>query len=182
MQLFVGWTVALLSFVRVSGRRRLGLGAAVTASALLVISPVIIRNIVVFYPEIAPPGLLVGLNLWEGIGETERRAEFNAPGSDVEVIEQEHKEMGLPTDAPLGSSRPDGICRDRERARKALAVMRAMVMSDLTLNVLNGAAYHAARRCRAEIQWGTECPENLGAGLRLGTSCLSLRGCSSSRA
>ncbi len=47
-------------------------GAAVALSTLLVISPIVIRNVVVFYPQIAPTGLGFGWNLWAGIGETSR--------------------------------------------------------------------------------------------------------------
>lgn len=123
--MFVPWAVALLIFVKASWRRKLALSAAVSFSTLLVISPVVIRNVVVFYPEIAPTGLSVGLNLWEGIGETDRGAEFGAPSSDAEVIAQDRKEMGLAADAPLEINYPDGIRRDRERGRKALAVIKA---------------------------------------------------------
>ena len=89
--LFVVWTVALMLFVKANWRRRLALSAAVSFSALLVISPVIIRNVWVFYPEIAPTGLNAGLNLWEGIGETDRGVEFGAPSSDAEVLAQDRK-------------------------------------------------------------------------------------------
>ena len=123
--MFVPWAVALLLFVKASWRRKLALSAAVSFSTLLVISPVVIRNVVVFYPEIAPTGLSVGLNLWEGIGETDRGAEFGAPSSDAEVEAQDRKEMGLPPDAPLRVNYPDGIRRDHERGRKALAVIKA---------------------------------------------------------
>jgi hypothetical protein len=123
--LFVPWAVALLVFVKASWRRKLALSAAVSLSTLLVISPVVIRNVVVFYPEIAPTGLNVGLNLWEGIGEMDRGAEFGAPSSDAEVLAHDRKEMGLAADAPLGINYPDGIRRDRERGRKALAVIKA---------------------------------------------------------
>jgi 4-amino-4-deoxy-L-arabinose transferase-like glycosyltransferase len=123
--MFVPWAVALFVFVKASWRRKLALSAAVSVSTLLVISPVVIRNVVVFYPEIAPTGLSVGLNLWEGIGETNRGAEFDAPSSDAEVIAQDRKEMGVAPEAPLGINYPDGIRRDRERGRKALAVIKA---------------------------------------------------------
>ena len=123
--MFVPWAVALLVFVEASWRRKLVLSAAVSFSTLLVISPVVIRNVVVFYPEIAPTGLSVGLNLWEGIGETDRGPEFGAPSSDAEVEAQDRKEMGLAPDAPLRVNYPDGIRRDHERGRKALAIIKA---------------------------------------------------------
>jgi hypothetical protein len=123
--LFVAWAVALLLFVRAPLRLRLALAGSVTLLTLLVISPVVIRNLIVFYPEVAPTGLNIGWNLWAGIGETERGAEFGAPCCDVQMVEQDRKAMGLPPDAPLMLNWPDGIRRDRERGRKALAVIKA---------------------------------------------------------
>jgi Dolichyl-phosphate-mannose-protein mannosyltransferase len=123
--MFVTWTLAVLLFVKGNWRRKLSLSAAVSLSTVLVISPVVIRNVVVFYPQIAPTGLSVGLNIWEGIGETDRGAEFGAPGSDAEVLEQDRKEMGLAPDAPLGINYPDGIRRDHERGRKSLEIIKA---------------------------------------------------------
>ena len=123
--LFLAWIVGLFFLVNASWQRRLALSAAVTFATLLVISPVAVRNLVVFYPEVAPTGLNVGWNLWAGIGETERGPEFGAPCCDAQMIEQDRQEMGLAKDAPLSLNWPDGIRRDRERARKALTVMRA---------------------------------------------------------
>lgn len=123
--LFVVWAVALLVFVCATRRFRISLAAAVTLSALLVISPVVIRNLIVFYPEVAPTGLNIGWNFWAGIGETERGPEFGAPCCDAQMIEQDRKAMGLAPDAPLALNWPDGIRRDRERGRKAFAVIKA---------------------------------------------------------
>ena len=123
--LFVAWAVALLLVVRASRRRRLALSGALALATLLVISPVVIRNLVVFYPEIAPTGLGIGWNLWAGIGETSRGPEFGAPCCDVQMVEQDRKDMGLGPDAPLGLFWPDGIRRDRQRGQKALAVIKA---------------------------------------------------------
>lgn len=119
------WAGALILFTRVEWRRRHILSAALSFSTLLVVSPVVIRNLVVFYPEVAPTGLNVGLNLWEGIGETERGAEFGAPNSDQQVVDQDRKEMGLSADAPLGLNFPDGIRRDKERGRRAMTIIRS---------------------------------------------------------
>jgi 4-amino-4-deoxy-L-arabinose transferase-like glycosyltransferase len=123
--MFVPWSVALLVFVKASWRRKLCLSAALALSTLLVISPVVIRNLVVFSPQFAPTGLGIGWNLWAGIGETERGAEFGAPCCDEQMIEQDRRAMGLAADAPLGLFWPDGIRRDRDRGRKALAVIKA---------------------------------------------------------
>jgi hypothetical protein len=122
--LFVCWAGALMWFTKVAWRRKLVLSGALAFSTLLVISPVVIRNLVVFYPQVAPTGLGIGWNLWAGIGETQRGAEFGAPCCDEQVIEQDRRTLGLRPDAPLGLFYPDGIRRDRERGQKALAVIR----------------------------------------------------------
>jgi len=123
--LFVAWVFGLLVFVNATRRVKIGLAAAVTLATLLVISPVVIRNLIVFYPEVAPTGLNVGWNFWAGIGETERGPEFGAPCCDTQMVEQDRQAMGLPAGAPLALNWPDGIRRDRERGRKAYAVIKA---------------------------------------------------------
>ncbi len=118
------WGLALLLLTRARWSNRLALGAAATLSAALVISPVIIRNLVVFYPEFVPNGLSVGVNLWEGIGETNRGREFGAPGSDAELLAQERRTLNLRPEEPLDLFWPDGVRRDRDRIRKSLAVIK----------------------------------------------------------
>jgi Dolichyl-phosphate-mannose-protein mannosyltransferase len=122
--LFVSWGIALMLFFRGTKRHRVRLALAMGASSLIIVAPLVIRNLIVFYPEVAPTGLNIGWNLLAGIGETDRGAEFGVPCCDAKVIEQERLEMGLPPDAPLGLVYPDGIRRDRERGRRALAIIK----------------------------------------------------------
>jgi hypothetical protein len=122
--LVVWWAVALFLFAQGSKRSRARLSLMVTLGALLLIAPVVVRNSVAFRAFV-PTGLGTGTNLWEGIGETERAAEFGAVFGDAALIEQERKEMGLAADAPLGLYWPDGVERDRARTRKALKVIAA---------------------------------------------------------
>lgn len=121
--MFLVWAIALVAFMQESRHTRLLFGGALALATILVVSPIVIRNVAVFYPEIAPTGLGVGWNLWAGIGETERGPEFGAPCCDAQMIEQDRRAMNLPADAQLGLFFPDGIRRDRERGRKALAVI-----------------------------------------------------------
>src|SRR5262245_24082801 len=107
--LLVPWALSLFIFVKANRRQRILLAGAITLSTLLVIAPVVIRNLVVFYPEIAPTGLGIGWNFWAGIVETERGPEFGAPCCDAQMIEQDRKSMGLPPDASLGLHWPNGI-------------------------------------------------------------------------
>lgn len=123
--MFVVWGLALYFLVTATRKHRLRLAVLVVAGALLVISPVITRNLIVFYPEIAPTGLNIGWNMLAGIGDTERATEFGAPCCDAQIIEEDRRAMGLPPDAPLGLVYPDGIRRDRERGHRALAIIKA---------------------------------------------------------
>lgn len=123
--MFVVWGVALYFLITATRKFRVRLAVLVVVASVLVISPVITRNLIVFYPEVAPTGLNIGWNLLAGIGDTERGAEFGAPCCDALIIEQDRRAMGLPPDAPLGLVYPDGIRRDRERGQRALAIIKA---------------------------------------------------------
>jgi hypothetical protein len=117
------WALALLLFVRASWQRRVLLSAVLSLGAALLIAPIVVRNVITF-KAFVPTGLGVGTNLWEGIGETERGSrEFGATAHDSETVEKERREMNVPEGAPFGLYYPNGIERDRARARKALAVI-----------------------------------------------------------
>ncbi|HYR76923.1 MAG TPA: glycosyltransferase family 39 protein [Pyrinomonadaceae bacterium] len=123
MLLVFFWALALLLLVRASWRRRALLSAGVVLAAMIVIAPVLVRNLFAFRAFV-PTGLGAGTNLLEGIGETQRGAsEFGAAANDIELIEQERAELKVPPDAPFDLYYPDGIRRDRERTRKALAII-----------------------------------------------------------
>ena len=123
MVLVFFWALALLLLVQTSWRRRALLSASVVLAAMIVIAPVVVRNLITFRAFV-PMGLGVGANLWEGIGESERGVnEFGAVYGDEQLIERERAEMGVPRDAPFNLYYPDGIRRDRERTRKALGII-----------------------------------------------------------
>ena len=114
------WAAALMVFLqRTAMRKRVLLGAAVIASVLLVVAPITIRNAIVFH-EFLPTGLGAGVNLWEGLGETERGREAGFVFGDAAMLEKEKREMNPPTDMTVTTHYPDGIRRDRARAREAL--------------------------------------------------------------
>ncbi len=124
MLLVFFWALALLLFVRAGWRTRLLLSAGVTLAALLVIAPVVVRNVVAFHAFV-PTGLGAGTNLLEGLGETERGAkEFGGPANDRDVIEQERAALKVPTDPSFDLYYPDGIQRDRQRTGKALQIIK----------------------------------------------------------
>ena len=119
------WCVlALLLFVRASWRVALSLSVVFALGVLLLVVPVIVRNSSAFHAFV-PGGMGFGTNLWEGIGETSRAAEFGAVFGDANVIEQERAELGWPSDATLELYWPDGLERDRARMRKSLSVIKA---------------------------------------------------------
>src|ERR1041385_8353518 len=117
LYLVVGWAIALLVF------SKLKLSAAVLAGAVLVIAPIVIRNYLVF-PDFTPTGGTIGVNLWEGLGETELGRSNGFLYGDDKMVARERAQMGLPVDAPLEVQWPDGIRRDRERTRESLAFIR----------------------------------------------------------
>jgi 4-amino-4-deoxy-L-arabinose transferase-like glycosyltransferase len=117
------WALALLLFVRVGWRRRIALSAMVILGTVLVVSPIVIRNYLVF-PDFTPNGLSIGVNLWEGLGETEFGRSNGFLYGDDKMVESERIKMGLPSDFPLRPFWPDGIRRDRERTRESLAFIK----------------------------------------------------------
>jgi 4-amino-4-deoxy-L-arabinose transferase-like glycosyltransferase len=116
--------LALLLFVQASWRATLRLSGMFVLGAMLLIAPVIIRNSLAFHAFV-PGGMGFGTNLWEGLGETSRAAEFGAVSGDAAVVEQERAEKGLPPDAKFELYWPDGLQRDRARMRKSFSVIKA---------------------------------------------------------
>ena len=117
------WALPLFFFAPGHRSRRALMGGAVVLGTLLMISPIVIRNYVVF-PDFTPTGGTIGANLWEGLGEAELgRANGFAVGDDI-MIEHERVKMGVPAGAPFEAMWPDGIKRERERTREALAFIK----------------------------------------------------------
>ena len=123
LYLGVGWAVALFVFVKAAWSVKLKLSAAVLAGTLVIIAPIVIRNYLVF-PDFTPTGGTIGVNLWEGLGETELGRQHGFAFGDDKLLAHERTRMGLPADAPLDLQYPDGIRRDRERTRESLAFIR----------------------------------------------------------
>jgi hypothetical protein len=117
------WAPALLIFARMQWRRKLGLSAAVVLSTLIVISPIVIRNYLVF-PDFTPTGGTVGTNLWEGLGETELGRQHGFILGDDLMVERERIKWGYPPDLPMSVMWPDGIRRERERTRESLTFIK----------------------------------------------------------
>jgi 4-amino-4-deoxy-L-arabinose transferase-like glycosyltransferase len=123
LNLGVGWAIALLIVSRASWKRRLVMGGAVMFATALVISPIVIRNYVTF-PDFTPTGGTIGVNLWEGLGETELGRQHGFLYGDDNMIEHERVKMGWPANNPFDSQWPDGIRRDKERTRESMAFIK----------------------------------------------------------
>jgi hypothetical protein len=102
---------------------KLKLSAAVLVGTVVVIAPIVIRNYVVF-PDFTPTGGTIGVNLWEGLGETELGRSAGFMFGDDKMLERERAKMNLPSNVQIDVQWPDGIRRDRERTRESLAFIR----------------------------------------------------------
>jgi hypothetical protein len=96
------------------------MASMVLSGTLLVIAPIVVRNYVVF-PDFTPTGGTIGANLWEGLGETELGRQNGFILGDDKMVERERVKMNLPAGVPIDAQWPDGIRRDRERTREAMA-------------------------------------------------------------
>src|SRR5215213_623334 len=120
LYLCVGWAVVLLIVVRDVWALRLKMAAAALAGTVILIAPIVIRNYLVF-PDFTPTGGTIGVNLWEGLGETELGQQHGFVFGDDKMVERERERMGRPSDMQVDIQWPDGIRRDRERTRESLA-------------------------------------------------------------
>jgi hypothetical protein len=93
------------------------------AGTVLVIAPIVVRNYLVF-PDFTPTGGTIGVNLWEGLGETELGRQNGFLFGDDKMLEVERARMGRPEDMRVEIQFPDGIRRDKERTRESLAFIR----------------------------------------------------------
>lgn len=120
--LAVCWAFCLLLLTRGLWRERVRLSLALMLGAFVLIVPLLIRNVIIFR-TFAPLGVGFGTALWEGIGETPRGAEFGAVYGDKLLVAEERAGLNLAPDATVRLYVPDGVRRDRERTRRALAVI-----------------------------------------------------------
>ena len=123
LYLCVGWAMAMLLFVKAASSLRLKMAAAALAGTVLLIAPIMIRNYLVF-PDFTPTGGTIGVNLWEGLGETELGQQHGFIFGDDKMLARERERMGWPPEMQVDIQWPDGIRRDRERTRESLAFIR----------------------------------------------------------
>jgi hypothetical protein len=82
-----------------------------------------LRNYLTF-PDFTPTGGTIGINLWEGLGETDLGRRNGFEFGDQKMLEIERRRMGLPEGAVLKAQWPDGIRRDKERTRQSLSFIK----------------------------------------------------------
>ena len=102
--------------------RRLKYSAAFVFATIVVISPITIRNWVVF-DHFIPLSLGSGITLIEGIADYDKDNRFGLPATDEEAGRKDIEWHNRP-DYAAGLWRPDGIERDRYRFARGLEVIR----------------------------------------------------------
>lgn len=102
--------------------RRLKYAMAFVFATIVVISPITIRNWVVF-GHFIPLSLGAGITMIEGIADYDKENRFGMPVTDREAIRKDVEWHNRP-DYAVGLWRPDGIARDRYRFARGLEVMR----------------------------------------------------------
>jgi hypothetical protein len=130
--------------------KRLRYSTALVATTALVISPITIRNFIL-YRQLIPLSLGAGITLIEGIADYDRENRFGMPSTDEEVAEKEAAEYGRP-DYAGNEWVPDGISRDRARFARGLQVVRSNPVWFLTV-MLRRAAFMLSYNDSRRRQW-----------------------------
>jgi 4-amino-4-deoxy-L-arabinose transferase-like glycosyltransferase len=115
--------VALLFPIIYKRSERLRPALMLVCGACLMISPLTIRNAVVF-GEFIPVSLGAGQTLIEGIADYNTDGTLGLPQTDMELISGEAKTFQRP-DYANSLFTPDGPARDRARLARGFAVIRA---------------------------------------------------------
>lgn len=102
---------------------RLRYSVALLGAALMVISPITIRNLIVFH-HLIPVSIAAGENLVVGIGDYDKDGRFGMPHSDRETRMKDAEWNGRP-DYAASLWTPDGIERDQVRMARGLEVIRS---------------------------------------------------------
>lgn len=115
---FIAIAISLL----VARRRRLSCSIAFIAAALAVISPITIRN-AILYRHFIPLSVGSGITLIEGIADYDRQGRFGMPQTDRDAANKDVAWHGR-TDYEGNLWSPDGIERDQARFARGFSVIR----------------------------------------------------------
>ena len=102
--------------------KRIRYSTLLVAASVIVISPITIRNWVVYH-RLIPIALPAGVNLVQGIAEFDKEGRFGMPLSDPDVLTRDVEWNNRP-DYGGHMWTPDGIERDRVRFARGLDVIR----------------------------------------------------------
>lgn len=111
-----------LFFLLGRNKRAFLLSLLVAATSLAVVSPITLRNWLVF-GEFVPVSINGGITLWQGVADAGGRG-YGARVWDKQVIAEEAERYGRP-DYLQWWAEPEGIARDRDRYRRATEVIKA---------------------------------------------------------
>src|SRR5712691_6823394 len=118
-------------------RRALGHALVLAAGAAVLVLPITLRNYAVFHAWV-PLSINGGLTLWQGVADAGGEAQ-GARRRDKLVMDEEAERYGNPRYREWWAE-PDGIFRDRERYRRARAVIRAHPLAYAGVVVSRAAA------------------------------------------
>jgi hypothetical protein len=121
--LFLAPFLALCTPLFVTRGNRIRAGLLIIAGAVLVISPITIKNAIVFR-QFVPVSLGAGQTLLEGIADYDDKGVFNIPITDLGIMKQEAAWSGRPEYAQWLFG-VDGIERDRKRVARGLSVIKS---------------------------------------------------------
>lgn len=113
--------LALIFFITFERTWRLKHAAAFLSAAIVVISPITIRNWIVF-GHFIPLSLGAGITMIEGIGDYDKENRFGMPVTDDDAQLKDMQWHNRPDYVTLW--RPDGIERDRYRFARGAEVIR----------------------------------------------------------
>ena len=115
--------MALLTPLLFARAKRLRYSTAVWVAALIVVSPITLRNWIV-YRQFIPISLGAGITLVQGIANYDSERRFGMPADDEETGMSDAEASGRPEDA-RNLWRPYGIERDRARFARGFEVIRS---------------------------------------------------------
>lgn len=120
--LFAG-AAAVVMLATVERGKRWRYAAAVVCAAMMVISPITIRNWIVYHRFI-PLSLGAGITLIEGIADYDKEGRFGMPAFDHEVKAKDAEWYGRP-EYEGNVWTPDGVARDQGRFARGVEVVRS---------------------------------------------------------
>lgn len=115
--------LAIAAIVLIDKFRRLGYAATFVGATILIVSPITIRNWILFHHFI-PISIAGGENLVVGIADFDKEGRFGMPASDGDAAVKDAEWHNRP-DYAISAWLPDGVERDQARYVRGLQVIRS---------------------------------------------------------